>query len=244
MMDRETEKIQTYFTPEEIEQTDNQALKDFYQSIQEKITDPEYPCVGAKAAVNSGQHRIGWYGRMASPETTRQLAIDLEKYSTETYAAESEYMTLIAIFADEPQGEPEFERKLWAQLQQLHDSEKDLQNWDPEVSHDPKNPDFSFSFNGNAFFIVGLHQQASRKARQFPFTAMAFNLHRQFEQLREKGVYDNMKKVIREREIEYSGSINPMLNDFGQGLEAPQYSGRHVDDSWKCPFLHGGSTQK
>jgi hypothetical protein len=28
-----------------------------------------------------------------------------------------------------------------------------------------------------------------------------------------------------------------MLKDHGQGLEAPQYSGREVDESWKCPFL-------
>ena len=27
-----------------------------------------------------------------------------------------------------------------------------------------------------------------------------------------------------------------MLTDFGERSEAPQYSGRKVDASWRCPF--------
>jgi hypothetical protein len=35
------------------------------------------------------------------------------------------------------------------------------------------------------------------------------------------------------------GSINPNLSDFGVHSEARQYSGRAVEDAWKCPFRHG-----
>ncbi|AKD04156.1 hypothetical protein PKOR_15005 [Pontibacter korlensis] len=213
---------------------------DIYQSIANKVSDTEYPCVGAKAALNSSQLRIGIYGKMATAASTEQLGSDLKHYIKETLAANSEYMTMIAVFTEEgPATELEFEEKLWAQLQLLHNSDDNPHPWDPDVSSNPQDSNFSFSYNKTAFFVVGLHPNASRKARRLGYTAMAFNLHRQFEQLREKGVYGNMKKVIRERDVAYDGSINPMLNDFGEGLEAPQYSGRHVDSSWKCPFLAG-----
>lgn len=230
----------TYFTPEELDTSENQELKDIYLTIRDKVKDTEYPCVGAKAALNSSQIRFAVYDSLATETTTESLGQDLKRYIAETLAANSEYMTMIAVFKhEEATSELGFEEKLWEQLQLLHNSDDSEQPWAPDVSSNPTDTDFSFSYNGTAFFVVGLHPNASRKARKIGYTAMAFNLHRQFEQLREKGVYDNMKKVIREREQAYDGSINPMLKDFGDGLEAPQYSGRHVDDSWKCPFLAG-----
>ncbi len=243
MHSTDTEK-QTYFDPAEAETWQQERVKEIHESIREKISDTAYPCVGAKAAINSSQYRLGIYGNLGEAATTHQLAEDLKNYSAETLAAESEYMTLVAVFTDEPDSEIGFEQKLWKQLQLLHDSEKHTGRWDPAVSNNPAESDFSFSFNGTAFFVVGLHPNASRKARRFNYTALAFNLHRQFEQLREKGVYESMKKVIREREITYDGTINPMLNDFGDGLAAPQYSGRQVDENWKCPFHAGFDHQR
>lgn len=230
----------TYFTPEELESADNLHLKEIFNSLIDKVSDMEYPCVGAKAALNSKQLRIGVYHCMATDDTTTRLGHDLRQYIDETLASESEYMTMVAFFREEAgTTELDFENKLWAQLQLLHNSDNSLKPWGPGVSSNPADTNFSFSYNGTAFFVVGLHPNSSRKARRLGYTAMAFNLHRQFEQLREKGVYENMKKVIRDRDTAYDGTINPMLNDFGEGLEAPQYSGRHVDESWKCPFLAG-----
>ena len=34
----------------------------------------------------------------------------------------------------------------------------------------------------------------------------------------------------------HEGDVNPMLTDFGDRSEAAQYSGRHVDGGWRCPF--------
>ena len=235
-MDLQVSKLQTYYTPDYLEVEISKRAKAIHQNFNEKITDTQFPCVGAKAAFNSRQYRIGIYEEMGSEDTTLALAEDLKTYVQETVEADSEYMSMIAVFTDEVDSELDYENRIWMQLQQLHDSEKNEQAWDPAVSSNPVESNFSFSFNGTAFFVVGLHPKASRKARRFGYTAMAFNLHRQFEQLREKGVYENMKKVIREREVSYDGSINPMLEDHGEGLVAPQYSGRKVDKNWKCPF--------
>lgn len=235
---------QTYYLPEDIEACLDGRVKEIYQHIHEKIGDAIYPCVGAKASLNSNQYRLGIYGEMGSEETTRQLGPDLKRYIKETLETDSDYMSLIAVFSNETTSELEFEENLWMQLQKLHESEAPETGWDPSVSSDPEDNGFSFSFAGTAFFIVGLHPAASRKARNIKYTAMAFNLHRQFVKLRENDQFENMKNVIRDREMVYSGSINPMLADFGKGSEAPQYSGRKVEDNWKCPFHQATENQK
>jgi FPC/CPF motif-containing protein YcgG len=226
---------QTYFRPEELGH--DQEIGRINEEFVRRIDATEYPCVGAKSALHTNQYRLGSYGKMGEHDTTLRLGEDLKTYIQETLASDSKYMTMVAAFEDEVTSEIDFEQKLWKQLQALHDMDGDAP-WDPSVSNDPDDPNFSFSFNGSAFFVVGLHPHASRKARKFDQPAMAFNLHHQFEKLRESGVYDKMKKVIREREIAFDGEINPMLTDHGNGLEAPQYSGRKVDSSWKCPFHH------
>ncbi|MFB5946585.1 guanitoxin biosynthesis heme-dependent pre-guanitoxin N-hydroxylase GntA [Albibacterium profundi] len=227
---------QTYFRPEEIDGKAPQEIQLINQHFVEKIDDTDYPCVGAKSALHTNQYRFGLYGAMGDKKTTESMAVDLKRYIDETVEANSQYMSMIAVFTDQVANELDFEQKLWLQLQELHDSEKDQTGWDPSVENDPESDDFSFSFNETAFFVVGLHPHSSRKARQFEFCAMAFNLHRQFEQLREADQYEKMKQVIRDREINYQGSINPMLNDHGEGSEAAQYSGRKVEGGWKCPF--------
>lgn len=227
---------QTYFRPEEIDAASPNKIQLINQHFVNKVDDTDYPCVGAKSALHTDQYRLGVYDTMGSEVTTQLLAGDLKTYIKETLQTDSQYMSMIAVFSDQVETELDFEQKLWLQLQRLHDSEKSQTAWDPAVANDPTSDDFSFSFDQTAFFVVGLHPHSSRKARQFGFCAMAFNLHRQFEQLREADRYEKMKQVIREREINYEGTINPMLNDHGEGSEAAQYSGRKVEKDWKCPF--------
>jgi FPC/CPF motif-containing protein YcgG len=63
-----------------------------------------------------------------------------------------------------------------------------------------------------------------------------FNAHHQFEKLREEGRYARMQEVIRCRERNLQGTLNPNLADFGTSSEARQYSGRPVEEEWRCPF--------
>jgi hypothetical protein len=48
-----------------------------------------------------------------------------------------------------------------------------------------------------------------------------------------------MQEVIRARERELQGTLNPNLGDFGVHSEARQYSGRPAEEGWRCPF-HAG----
>ena len=63
-----------------------------------------------------------------------------------------------------------------------------------------------------------------------------FNLHDQFERLREEGRYERMRERIIERDIALAGDANPMLARHGETSEARQYSGRAVGEDWQCPF--------
>jgi FPC/CPF motif-containing protein YcgG len=69
---------------------------------------------------------------------------------------------------------------------------------------------------------------------------MVFNLHDQFEQLRAAGRYEGMREKIMVRDEAVAGSRNPMLSRHGEASEARQYSGRVVDEQWRCPFRYAG----
>ena len=121
-------------------------------------------------------------------------------------------------------------RLLWGALQHLHDN--DDAAWADGVAADPDNPHFAFSVAGTAYFVVGLHPTASRVARRAPLPTLVFNLHEQFERMREDGRFQRMRDTIRRRDTDLQGSLNPMVSDHGETSEARQYSGRAVPADW------------
>ncbi|PCC68661.1 FPC and CPF motif-containing protein YcgG [Nannocystis exedens] len=199
------------------------------------VLDPHYPCVGARSAVHNNSYRLGVYDALGSPAATAALARDLAAFTGGLDEIEGPFATFVAIFTG-PQDldEQAFERALWAQLQALH--EADAAPWDPSVSSDPDDPHFSFSYAGTAYFIVGLHPGSARLSRRFPWPALVFNPHAQFERLRETGKYERMQAVVRDKDRALQGDINPALDDFGGDSEARQYSGRQVEPDWHAPF--------
>jgi FPC/CPF motif-containing protein YcgG len=198
------------------------------------VLDPEFPCVGARSAINQGSYRFGMYDDMRSADSAHALARDLRSFVAEQPQIEGEFTTFIACFDTPKVSDPEaFERLLWDQLASLH--ALDTEPWDPTVSRDPTDGRFSFSFAGRAFFVVGLAPSGRRWARTFSWPVLAFNAHFQFEQLRRSGQFSRMQDVIRERDEQLEGDINPNLANFGEHTEARQYSGREVGDDWRCP---------
>ena len=80
-----------------------------------------------------------------------------------------------------------------------------------------------------------MYPSSSRPLRRFSYPVLVFNPHLQFELLRRSGKYEKMQQVVRKRDIAISGSIKPMLKDFGEASEVYQYSGRKYDETWQCP---------
>jgi uncharacterized protein len=201
------------------------------------VLDPAFSCLGAKSAIRRGTYRLGAYACLDDPAVTEGLARDLYAFAAERRGFESDFTTYVATFRERTFPEEEsFERALWSQLQRLHDLDARYHPWDPRVSDDPSDPKFSFSIAGNAFFVIGMHPNASRSARRFAWPTLVFNAHEQFEHLREEGRFAGLQSRIRERELRLDGSVNPNLAEYGHHSEARQYSGRPTDAGWTCPF--------
>lgn len=213
---------------------DRQTIENEYKNF---ILDEAHPCIMAKALFKMNKYTFKIYKDLNSPESLKKLIQDLGAYLDNYNFDNSDFESFIAAFPNNFfNDELSFEEALWKALQMLH--QFDDCDWDGAVSSDPDNPNFSFSLKGRAFYIVGLHPESSRLARQAPYPTLVFNLHWQFEKLREMGTYENVRDTIRANDKKLQGTINPVLRDFGTDSESKQYSGRKVESDWKCPFHH------
>ena len=202
------------------------------------IETDDFPCVGAKAAQARGQMTAIVLPDICSRVGDPRLHAALLAFVSRARRTPALFQSFAVIF-EKPRDidEPEFERRLWERVQSASDRDLDLgHSWDERVSSDPSSPHFSLSFAGEAFFVVGLHPRASRPARRFRSPVLVFNIHAQFEQLRAQGKYERLRETILERDERLAGSVNPMLQRFGEASEARQYSGRSVSADWRCPF--------
>lgn len=194
-----------------------------------------YPCVGAKAALSRHSYVLGIYPSLDDAASAAAAAADARWFAAHASEIDASYATFLAVFRSGCiTDDASFEAALWGCLQAMHRADPD--DWDPSVSSDPADPGFRFSLGGSAFFVIGMHPNASREARRFPFPTIVFNLHSQFEALRDAGRFEKMRTVIREREEALAGEPNPLLADFGESSEAAQYAGVAHPRGWKPPF--------
>ncbi|MFD1788651.1 guanitoxin biosynthesis heme-dependent pre-guanitoxin N-hydroxylase GntA [Sphingomonas floccifaciens] len=206
--------------------------------FQTAVRDPAFPCVGAKSALSRGNMRFLVARSITSAWDDLRVHAAIRAFVADYRADPTLFRSFILLFEDDGAlDETGFESAMWDRLQSLSDKDEWLgQEPDPRVSDDPDDPHFSLSFAGEGFFVVGLHPNASRPARRFPRPALVFNLHDQFERLRAEGKYEKLRTSIIDRDVALAGSVNPMLARHGTLSEARQYSGRAVDESWRCPF--------
>ncbi|CAL9285280.1 guanitoxin biosynthesis heme-dependent pre-guanitoxin N-hydroxylase GntA [Streptomyces sp. SudanB52_2052] len=203
------------------------------------IESEEFSCLGAKSALRRQSLRQAHVGVMGTESATAALHGALTEFVSRDLNPEQNFATIVAVF-EGPLGlrEPDFHALLWRQLTDLHAFDADRGfAWAEGADSNPDSPKFGFSVAGHPFFVVGLHENASRITRRFPFPAMAFNSHHQFRRLVENGVYGGLQRRIREREMRLQGSINPNLAEFGESSEVRQYSGMQTDAQWHCPFV-------
>ena len=201
------------------------------------VSDARFPCLAGKGVVRRFDHTLRVYGALGTGDGTPALARDLTAFVEASPADGAGMRAFVAVFPRfAPVDERAFERRLWRQLQRLHEHEAHGAAWDPRVSDDPASGQFSFSFAERALFVVGMHPASSRLSRQFRWPALVFNPRAQFERLRGEGKYERLRTLVRERDVALQGSANPNLADFGETSEARQYSGRAAEPEWRCPF--------
>ena len=128
-----------------------------HDSFRALVLNQRFACVAAKSAIHLGNYRIGNYAEMGAQPSMDGVAHDLYEFVQEQPWFDG-FSTFVATFNAPATGdELAFERRLWASLQRLHLIDHAHHGWDPSVSSDPDSKDFSFSFAGRAFFLVGLH---------------------------------------------------------------------------------------
>lgn len=218
------------------------AQDDLEHLIAGHVARPDFPCVGAKAALARGALEVLACNAIDSAWDDLRIHDGLLRWAAAYRQAPGLFRSFAVIFEGPGDlDETMFEQALWDRVQSLSDKDVWLgQAYDERVSADPDDPHFSLSFGSEAFFVVGLHPRSSRPARQFARPAMIFNLHDQFEALRDAGKYEGMREKIMTRDEALAGSRNPMLARHGEASEARQYSGRAVGDGWRCPFQYAG----
>ena len=214
------------------------------KALRNHIAQPEFPCVGAKSALATDNLEIVAAWRLTSAWNDVAIHDRLLEWS-DNYEADPSGLRSLAVVFEAPTklSEKEFEAAMWERLQSLADKDKWRgQSYCENVSSDPEDPHFSLSFGRQAYFVVGMHPNASRSARRTPFPALIFNLHDQFEELRASQRYERMREAILKRDEALDGTINPMLARHGEASEAKQYSGRIVESDWQCPFHDSRAT--
>jgi uncharacterized protein len=213
---------------------EQQAIIEEYRST---LHNKAFPCIGARAALSQGHISCMVARHMACPTDDRSILRFLYDF-IDGYRSADSFFHSAAILFEEPvtHSDELFDSLMWQRLQALSNLDAENYGYDPRVDADPLSPNFSFSLKEEALFIIGLHPASQRDARRFSRPVLAFNPHAQFERLRETGRYQPMKEVIRRRDIAFSGSVNPMLDDFGRSSEIYQYSGRNYAEDWQCPL--------
>ena len=210
---------------------------DIIESYYDFLNNKKFPCIGAKAAMAKQQVICMVAGHMGCPKDDRSI-LEFLYDIVDTYRQSDGIFYSAAIIFEEPQilTEEIFDDLLWKRLQSLANLDAEKYHYDKRVDPDPSSANFSFSIKEEAFFIIGVHPASNRASRQFKYPALVFNPHAQFEKLKETSKYQMIRKAARKRDIAYSGSVNPMLDDFGKSSETIQYSGRRYDDQWQCPL--------
>jgi FPC/CPF motif-containing protein YcgG len=201
------------------------------------LHERNFPCLAAKAALNKHQVNCMVAGNMACGKDDKEILAFLYRF-VEGYRRSSEnYHSAAIIFEGPLSGSEEiFDKFLWTRLQSLSDLDAENFSYDERVDPDPSSGQFSFSVHEEAFYVIGLHPESNRRSRRFKYPTLVFNPHEQFEELRRSDKYELMKKAVRRRDVIFSGSVNPMLQDFGNASEVFQYSGRNYDETWQCPL--------
>ena len=115
------------------------------------IAAPDFPCVGAKSALNKDRIRFGHHTAHADSASAFALSADLRHFSEAFVDPGNLPVSFIATFEASESTEKDFETRVWRHLQLMHDCDNRNYEWDPSVSQDPAHADFSFSIAGRAF---------------------------------------------------------------------------------------------
>jgi len=202
-------------------------------ALTELISRDDFVCLGARSALRRNSIVHHHYRALDPTESVLDNHRDLITFLKGFEPSARSFTSFVATF-EEPTttSEIEFEQRVWAYLQSLHDTDAEQYPWNDEYDADPASTNFAFSVGAHPFFVVGLHPGASRPSRRFDHPTLVFNSHIQFNEMGMN--FLKLKSKIRRRERAFHGSVNPSFVKYRD--EARHYSGRFSEPEWRCPF--------
>jgi len=216
---------------------DDKINQDIIHEFLSHVKEKQFPCVAAQEALSKNTLRCFVAKHMACPQDDIAILKFVYQFVDEFRKNRKGFFSAAIIFSGPLDiREEQFENLLWKRLQSISDLDALQYAYDPRVDADVSSPNFSFSLKSEAFYVIGMFPESNRKARRFKYPTLILNPHAQFERLRENNQYAKMQDIVRHRDKKYSGSVNPMLADFGEISEVFQYSGRIYAKDWKCPL--------
>jgi FPC/CPF motif-containing protein YcgG len=195
----------------------------------------QHPCIGARSVAVNGNLFISIYSDMTSTASAVMALLNLEEYLRISDGIDDHVKTLALVFNEPIRDSEDFAQKYWAFVQRMHDFDCQSNPYDPTVSSDPSSPNFELSLGGRAIFTTTLNPGHPRPARRAPYPTWVCNQTRQFNRLRELGLFGDWQTRIRaaDANMDPSGVANPILADHGYSSAADQLAGVAVHP---CPF--------
>jgi FPC/CPF motif-containing protein YcgG len=181
----------------------------------EKFITIDYPCIPAILALKNGSI-ITKYFNSEFGKAEENISQYLDELIARYEAQKEPFLSLWLSWEIGAYSEEEYEDRMWAEINSFCQ-------------------DIPVKYKNEQLFIVGLHSNASRKARKFEHCSLVINLFSQFERLEKSDSYHNLVQNIRNRDINFSGSVNPTVEKFADIWEEVQFSGKENDLSWKVP---------
>lgn len=203
-------------------------------ALREFIKQANFPCLMAKSVLRKG---------LLSQHTLSRLDADVSETQHKLYdfidafRSQPERLSSFALIIEENIPWENFEAAFWDFMLRLREEDAKLYPHDPRVKSDPRSGEYGFSLKSEAFFILALHPESPRWARRFHTPAIIFNPHVQFVKMRAKGVFQKIRDLIRQRDFLLQGTVNPMLDDFGEKSEVFQYLGRVYGPEESIPLF-------
>lgn len=180
------------------------------KALKMKLEDPNYPCTPALMSLKLNQ--LIYVSLNKELSVVQDLSHHLDAYISRYDDKKEPYLSLWLSFDRELHNEVEFEKFMFAQIAAFRSGDQ--------------------YFRGkHRLFIVGMHPNSPRRARNYETNSIVINLFDQFETIKN---YKLLVDSIRERDAKYSGSVNPMTIEYGDTNEEIQFSGK-LNDSWIIP---------
>lgn len=186
------------------------------------ILKSSFPCVMAKAVVKTGLLKVHTQQSL----DPRNFLKNIYSFIDDFREKRSRLSSFVLVLENNDLSFERFEEMFWDFLREANHEDKKYYPHDPRVKSHPEDNEFSYSLKSEAFFILALHPDSPRKSRQFTYPAIVFNPHQQFENMRKNGIFNKVRTMIRMKDKILQGTINPMLQDFGERSEVFQYLGK------------------